>query len=62
MLRFAFHDDKPTLRLLILHDDREREFDYIAGAEQALQRAEDDSWTVVSINNDWSTVFSSAAT
>jgi len=57
MLRFAFHDDKPTLRLLILHDDREREFDYIAGAEQALQRAQDDGWTVVSINNDWTTVF-----
>jgi hypothetical protein len=38
-----------------------RRLDYIAGAEQALQRAEDDGWTVVGINNDWSTVFSSSA-
>ena len=49
--------DKPTLRLLILHDDAEREFDYASGAEDALKRAEADAWTVVSMKNDWSTVF-----
>ena len=57
MLHFTQHKDKPFLRLLILHDDAEREFDYTAGAEQALQRAEQDGWTVVSVKNDWSTVF-----
>ena len=31
-------------------------FAYTAGAEQALQRAGADSWTVV-MKNDWSTVF-----
>ena len=36
MLEFTHHADKPTLRLLVLHDDAGREFDYIAGAEQAL--------------------------
>ena len=30
---------RPALRLLVLHDDAEREFDYTAGAEQALERA-----------------------
>lgn len=45
------------LRLLLLHDDPEREFEYTAGAEQSLERAEQDGWTVVSIKNDWSTVF-----
>ena len=41
MLEFTHHADKPTLRLLVLHDDAEREFDYTSGAEQALERAAD---------------------
>jgi len=45
------------LRLLVLHDDADREFDYTAGAERALDRAEADNWTVVSMRNDWTTVF-----
>ena len=57
MFEFAYHDDRPTLQLLILHDDAEREFEYTAGAEQALKRAGSDGWTVVSIKNDWTTVF-----
>ena len=32
--------DAPSLRLLVLHDDAEREFDYTAGAERALEHAE----------------------
>src|SRR3954451_11982044 len=35
MLHFTQHPDKPSLRLLVLHDDREREFDYTSGAERA---------------------------
>ncbi len=57
MLDFTQHQDKPTLRLLVLHDDAEREFDYVSGAERALDRAADQGWTVVSIKNDWATVF-----
>jgi phosphoglycolate phosphatase-like HAD superfamily hydrolase len=57
MLEFTKHDDKPTLRLLVLHDDAEREFDYTSGAEAALERAGKDNWTVVSIKGDWATVF-----
>jgi hypothetical protein len=30
--------------------------------ERALERAAADGWTVVSIKNDWSSAFSSAAT
>ncbi len=52
MLRYA-----AGMRLLILHDDAEREFDYTAGAEMALQRAADEDWTVVSVKDDWSTVY-----
>jgi phosphoglycolate phosphatase-like HAD superfamily hydrolase len=46
------------LRLLVLHDDAEREFDYVAGAEKSLDQAARDAWTVISIKNDWTTVFS----
>ena len=46
-----------SLRLLIRHDDPDREFDYVAGAEDALQRAADRDWTVVSMKDDWATVF-----
>ena len=57
MLEFTQHVDKQTLRLLILHDDPDREFDYTAGAEQALSDADAHGWTVVSMKNDWATVF-----
>jgi phosphoserine phosphatase len=57
MLEFTRHADKPTLRLVVLHDDAEREFAYTRGAETALDRAEAEGWTVISIENDWTTVF-----
>ena len=57
MLEFTHHKDRPVLRLLVLHDDAQREFDYTSGAERALERADKSGWTVVSIKNDWSTVF-----
>jgi phosphoserine phosphatase len=57
MLRFAGGPSRPGLRLLVLHDDPEREFDYTSGAEQALEQARGNGWTVVSINDDWAAVF-----
>jgi phosphoserine phosphatase len=60
MLRFA-GGGGPALRLLIRHDDGEREFAYRAGAEQALDDAAAQGWTVVSMRGDWRTVFGPAA-
>jgi phosphoserine phosphatase len=57
MLAWAGGQDRPALRLLVLHDDAEREFDYTKGAEKALEQAEAEGWTVVSVKNDWATVF-----
>jgi phosphoserine phosphatase len=57
MLDFTQHPGKPSLRLLILHDDGQREFDYTSGAEQALERAASSGWTIVSMKNDWATIF-----
>jgi phosphoglycolate phosphatase-like HAD superfamily hydrolase len=44
--------------LLVNHDDEEREFGYTKGAEKSLARAKDLGWTVVSMKDDWTTVFS----
>src|SRR3954470_12592392 len=49
MLDFTRHDEKPFLQLLVRHDDDEREFDYTSGAELSLERAESNSWTVISV-------------
>jgi phosphoserine phosphatase len=45
------------LRLLVKHDDADREFPYVARAERALEHADTWGWTVVSMKNDWTTVF-----
>ena len=60
MLRFTGGKGRPALRLLVLHDDPEREFDYVKGAEKALEQAKSDGWTVVSVKDDWATVFASS--
>jgi phosphoserine phosphatase len=57
MLAYAGSDSLPALRMLLLHDDSEREFDYIAGAEQAIDVAKQENWTMVSMKNDWAQVF-----
>jgi phosphoserine phosphatase len=62
MLRFARGRGLDGLRLLVLHDDAAREFDYVAGAEDALQQARDRSWTVISVRTDWTAVFPESPT
>ncbi len=57
MLDFTQHHAAPVMRLLVLHDDAEREFAYTSGAEQAVARANADGWTTVSMKNDWFSVF-----
>jgi hypothetical protein len=52
MLEFA-----SGLRLLVVHDDAEREFDYQAGAERVIEHARAHGWTAVSVKDDWATVF-----
>jgi hypothetical protein len=56
---FEFTDASPgiSMSMLVLHDDAEREFDYTAGAERALDLAAAAGWSVVSLKNDWVTVF-----
>jgi hypothetical protein len=47
----------PPVRLLLLHDDKAREFDYVSGAEKSLALAKAQKWTIVSIESDWKEVF-----
>ena len=58
MLMYSGRPESPSLRLLVLHDDAEREFAYTAGAERALEHAKVYGWTVVSLKNDWTNIFS----
>ena len=57
MLKFAGGPSLPALRLLVFHDDAAREFDYVAGAEKALDTAQELGWTVVSMQRDWLHIF-----
>jgi phosphoserine phosphatase len=57
MLRFAEHPLRPSLSLLVYHDDAEREFAYDAGAERSLEIARERGWTIVSMRDDWKTVY-----
>jgi phosphoglycolate phosphatase-like HAD superfamily hydrolase len=57
MLTFTGSLSSPALRLLVLHDDAQREFDYVAGAEKALDAARTQGWNIVSMQHDWRTIF-----
>jgi phosphoserine phosphatase len=57
MLAFAGGPSLPALRLLVVHDDGDREFDYIAGAEKVLATAQVRGWIAISIQRDWKQVF-----
>jgi hypothetical protein len=46
MMRFARTGDHAALRLLVLHDDADREFAHTAGAEDALDRAKARGWAI----------------
>jgi hypothetical protein len=59
MLRWA-GGSRAALRLLVDHDDPDRELAYTAGAETALERAGADGRTVVSVRHDWAAVYADA--
>lgn len=46
-----------TFALLVNHDDTDREYAYTKAAENSLAKAGELGWTVVSMKDDWTTVF-----
>ncbi len=57
MLTYCTDRKGPSLGILLHHDDEQREYKYDSGAEKALQKASERGWTVVSIKDDFETVF-----
>jgi phosphoglycolate phosphatase-like HAD superfamily hydrolase len=62
MLQYTAAGEGPRLMLLVHHDDAEREYAYdrdshIGRLDQALDAALAQGWVVVSIRDDWGTVF-----
>ncbi len=57
MLNFAGGPSLPALQLLVVHDDAEREFDYVAGAEKVITTARTKGWTMISMKEDFKVVF-----
>jgi len=57
MLQYTEGIAHPSLCCLVNHDDADREFDYTAGAEDALKMANERGWVVISMKQDWSNVF-----
>jgi hypothetical protein len=57
MLQYAAGRPGLTLGLLV-HHDTAREYACDDGAEKALHLAAREGWLVVSMKNDWKTVFS----
>jgi len=43
--------------VLVNHDDDEREFAYTSGGEASLTKAQELGWTVISMKDDWTTIF-----
>jgi len=43
--------------VIVNHDDAEREFAYTSGADASFEKAAELGWTVVSMKDDWNTVF-----
>ena len=57
MLWLAQTGAYPSLSLLVHHDDAEREYQYDTGSEKTLQMAPERGWSVISMKNDWKTIF-----
>lgn len=44
-------------RVVVVHDDEEREYAYTAAAEKLLDAGQKQGWTMVSMKDDWKTIF-----
>ncbi len=58
MLRYSQGSKYPSLQLLVNHNDKDREYEYYETPDVSLSMAKEHQWTVISIKDDWKTVFS----
>jgi len=57
MLRWSQSGSRPSLQLLVLHDDADREMAYGEASNDSLEAAEKYGWSVVRMAKDWNRVF-----
>lgn len=57
MLRWSQSSGRPSLQLLVHHDDAEREMAYDEPTHESLEAAKKYGWQVVKIARDWKQVF-----
>ncbi|MFM7413931.1 MAG: GDSL-type esterase/lipase family protein [Planctomycetota bacterium] len=57
MLRWSQAGDRPSLQLLVLHDDADREMAYGEPTNESLEAAAKYGWQVVRMTQDWKQVF-----
>ena len=57
MLQYAYRQQRPSLAIVIRHDDEKREYRYTDGVQNLLAEAKKESWLVVSMRRDWKRVF-----
>jgi phosphoglycolate phosphatase-like HAD superfamily hydrolase len=62
MLQWTTAGDGPRFGLIVHHDDGEREYAYdrdshIGRLDQALEAAPSEGWVVISMKDDWGTIF-----
>jgi len=57
MFEFTTVGHYPSLAALLHHDDAEREYAYDRGAEKVLEMASSRGWTVISMKQDFRTLF-----
>jgi phosphoglycolate phosphatase-like HAD superfamily hydrolase len=50
--------ERSIFAMLVVHDDMEREFAYTKSAERSVKAAQEKGWALVSMKNDWNTIFS----
>jgi phosphoserine phosphatase/lysophospholipase L1-like esterase len=58
MLRWSQSGSRPSLQLLVLHDDADREMAYGEASNDSLEAAEKYGWSVVRMAKDWNRIFS----
>lgn len=59
MLRWSQQGDRPSLQLLVLHDDADREVASDTEADAVLELAARQGWLIISMARDWERVFAS---
>lgn len=57
LLRYSEQPGRPTLQVLVRHDDFEREYAYDEPDEASTRAANDRGWLIVSMRYDWLRVF-----